>query len=128
MSIWTDARVEQLKMEAAKGSSAAKIAKAIGDVSGDAVNKRLQKLNIHNGYFWTDARIEQLKQLAHAGLSSRQIAREMGISRGAVIGKASRFGIPLISVSTHNAWPKTRVARLKELLAENLTYKQIADD
>src|SRR3990167_9253438 len=128
MSIWTDARVDQLRMEAAKGSSAAKIAKALGDVSGEAVNKRLQKLNINNGYFWTDARIEQLKQLAYAGLSSRQIAREIGISRNAAIGKLGRLGVPLTSGSKYLAWPKTRVAKLKELLAENLTYKQIAED
>jgi GcrA cell cycle regulator len=57
---------------------------------------------------WTDARIGALKQLAAGGLTATKIAAEMGISRGAVIGKLARIGVPLAG-----AWTMPQAPRVK---------------
>lgn len=45
--------------------------------------------------FWTDERVETLKRLWADGVSTAQIANELGAkSRNAIIGKASRLGLP----------------------------------
>ncbi len=44
---------------------------------------------------WTEELIRQLRTLAAAGRSSGEIATALGLTRGAVIGKMSREGIPL---------------------------------
>lgn len=44
---------------------------------------------------WTEELIRQLRNLAAAGKTSGQIATALGLTRGAVIGKMSREGIPL---------------------------------
>lgn len=46
---------------------------------------------------WTDERVELLRKLAGDGLKASEIAAELGVTRNAVIGKARRRGINLIS-------------------------------
>src|SRR5262245_27656236 len=44
---------------------------------------------------WTDERIARLKELWNGEeLSVNQIARQLGVTRGSVIGKAHRLGLP----------------------------------
>lgn len=53
------------------------------------------KLNDGERLPWTDDRIEKLKVLWSSGLSAGQIAKQLGgVTRNAVIGKASRLGLP----------------------------------
>jgi GcrA cell cycle regulator len=46
---------------------------------------------------WTDARTQRLRELHTLGHKSTEIGRELGLSKGAVIGKLHRLGLPLTS-------------------------------
>lgn len=55
--------------------------------------------------FWTDEKVDMLKKLITQKYSSGRIAQEMNISRNAVIGKAHRLSLSLLSA------PKTASGR-----------------
>lgn len=57
---------------------------------------------------WNDVRVAALKRLAADGLSASQIGNEIGVSRGAVIGKLARLGVPLAG-----AWTVPMAPRIK---------------
>lgn len=100
---WTPDRIETLKVLAARGYSAGRIAKDLA-VSRNAIIGKLHRMNVplqskhmsdkRLGYEkWTPPRITELKALMAQGLSKAAVAQAMGVTEAAVCGIVQRRGI-----------------------------------
>ncbi len=80
----------------------------------------MHHLSINPG--WTNERVARLRELFHAGVSFSGIAKDLGgVTRNAVIGKASRIGLPGRSERQPSAPRVPRVPR--PLAAERVVVR-----
>lgn len=72
---------------------------------------------------WTPEMEQQLRALWDNEISASLIAAEMGVTKGAVIGKARRLGLPLRG-SPIKPRPKVRKPRFKNVELQDLEHNE----